>query len=174
MKSPFLCPKIVVLLPLLALPGCGGGASPNPDVSGPGIVENSLSRSDFYDADNDRFYDIYVCDPNRSGLATVELQSDDFDAYLLVYRRDSDGDFELVAQDDDDGENRDAFVEFSVQRGRSYRILATSAAANERGDYALLLSEELGRPARVLPDAARSEQSLKLPQLPKLPPKIGK
>jgi hypothetical protein len=167
MKFIFLCPGIALLLPLLALSGCGGsGASPNPDVSGPGRVENSLSRTDFYDTQNGNYYDIYVCDPRETGIATVELQSVDFDAYLLVFRKDANGNFELIAQDDDDGEETDAFVEFPIQRGRSYRIIATSASADERGDYDLLLSRELGRPARVLPDAARSAQSFKLPPLP--------
>ena len=159
--------KMAWLAPVLLLGGCGGGGtSPDPDINGPAIVENSLSRSDFFDSQNDRYYDIYVCDARQNGNATVEMFSNDVDSYLLVYRKTSGGDFVLITQDDDSNDAGDARLDFFVERGRSYRIIATSASADERGDYDLRFSEELGRPARVLPDANRVSQSVVLPALP--------
>ena len=168
---PF-CRITLSLLPVLALAGCGGGgASPNPSSSGPITVDNSLSRSDFFDSDDNRYYDIYVCDAQYTGTATVGMESDEVDSYLLIYRKNSSGDYDLIAQDDDSGSGNDAFTEFSVDRGDTYRIIATSSGSEERGDYDLHLSEELGRPARVLPDDARVAQSLKTFKLPVIPAK---
>lgn len=168
MDSSFSLKKAVFLLPLLALSGCGGGGTnPNPAPSGPTIIENSLSRSDFRDTQDNRYYDIYVCEPEFDDTATVEMRSDDVDSYLVLYRKNSDGTYTLIQQDDDSGDTGgDAFMSFNVRGGRSYRIIATSATADERGTYLIRFSEELGRPARVLPGDARTAQSVDLPALP--------
>ena len=158
---------------LLAVAGCGGGGtSPNPGTSGPAIVDNDLSSSDFRDTDEDRYYDIFVCDVKQNGVASIEMRSNEVDAYVLVYRRDSDGNFDLIGQNDDiSAQNTDARLEFNVSRGRSYRIIATSASEDERGDYSLFFSQNLGRPARVLPDANRTSAGaapgVKLPAIAK-------
>ena len=157
--------RLMGLLPLAALCGCGGGASPNPDSNGPAVVRTSLSRSDFFDDQDDRFYDIYICDVTQSGTATVEMVSDDIDSYLLIYRRTLSGDFEFIDFDDDSNDAGDARVDFFVERGRSYRILATSAGSNERGDYLLRFSTELGRPARVLPNTKQAAPRIDLPAI---------
>ncbi len=155
---------VAPLFPLF-LAGCGGGGtSPNPGTSGPAIVDNALTRDDFRDTKNNRFYDIFVCDVRENGVASIEMRSNDVDAYVLVYRKNSSGDFDLVDQNDDiSAQNSDAHLEFDVARGKSYRIIATSANDDERGDYSLYFSQNLGRPARVLPDANRTAQSLELP-----------
>jgi hypothetical protein len=97
------------------------------------------------------------------------MRSDDVDSYLYLYRKDSDGTYDLVAEDDDSGDTAgDAFLSVDVRRGRTYRIVATSATSDERGPYLIRFSREWGRPARVVPDAARKAQSVDLPaMLPK-------
>lgn len=166
----------LLLVPALAsLAGCGGGGGtkPNPDTAGPAIVDNALTRDDFRDTEDDRYYDIFICDVTRSGSAAVEMGSDEVDAALLIYRKNSKGEFDLIAENDDiSDQNINARVEFDVSRGKSYRIVATSANSNERGDYSLFFSQILGRPARVLPDANRTAQSLRLPPLPKTSPRV--
>jgi hypothetical protein len=169
--SPYLR-RAVFLFPLLALAGCGGGGTnPDPPTNGPTIIENALTRSDFRDTEDDRYYDIYICDAPYDGDATVEMRADAVDSYLVLYRKNSDGTFTLIDQDDDSGDSAgDAFLSFPVRRGRSYRIVATSSQADERGPYLIRFSEELGRPARVLPDGAPS--AAHKVDLPPLVPKV--
>lgn len=165
MKSLLFGSRLLMLLvgvPLMAaMTGCGGGGgtSPDPGTSGPAIVDNALTNSDFRDSKQNRYYDIFVCDVKQSGVASVEMRSVGVDANVLVYRKNSKGEFDLIGENDDiSDQNTDARVEFDVSRGKSYRIIATSAGADERGDYSLYFSQNLGRPARVLPDANRTAQ----------------
>ena len=137
----------------IALAGCGGGASPNPDNDGPFTVDGVIERTDFFDSNDDRYYDIFQTDVTRDGTAEIEMDSRDVDAQLFVYRRNSDGGYSgVIAQNDDiDGNTSDARVRFNVRRGEIYRVTATSARAREFGDYRIFFSRELGRPAVVLP-----------------------
>ncbi len=183
-RALFLAP-FFALFPMAILPGCGGGGtSPDPQINGPAIVDNALTGSDFRDSKLDRNYDIFICDVRQSGVASVEMRSNDVDAYVLVYRKNSKGEFDLIGQNDDiSDQNTDARFDFDVSRGKSYRILATSANADERGEYTLYFSENLGRPARVLPDVNRTAANNTAPNssantqgapgvdLPPIPPK---
>jgi hypothetical protein len=47
-------------------------------------------------------------------------------------------------------------VEFQIARGELIRVLATSSRSRERGDYDITFSQNLGRPARVLQNAANA------------------
>ena len=135
----------------LMLAGCGGGASPKPDNDGPFTVDAQIESSDFFDSNDDRYYDIFITEVARNGTAEVEMISDDVDSQVFVYRRDSGGDYDLIADDDDSGDGPDAFVSFEVRRGEVYRVVATSAREREFGDYRIFFSRELGRPGVVLP-----------------------
>ncbi len=153
----------------LALAGCGGGgSSPNPDNDGPFTVDGVIERTDFPDGNDDRYYDIYQLDVTRTGTAEIELASRDFDAQIFVYRRNSDGRYgNVIAQNDDiDGDTSDARVRFTVKRGETYRVTATSARAREFGDYRIFFSRELGRPAVVLPrENGRTAPGFDLPAI---------
>ena len=147
------------------LAGCGGGASPRPDNDGPFTFDGDLRRSDFYDRNDDRYYDIYVLEVTRSGQAQVAMSSFDVDSQLYIYRRDSNGDYgSPVAQDDDSGDGPDAIVNFEVRRGEVYRVVATSARTQEFGNYRAFFSRELGRPS-VVPTNQNLVQSATLPRI---------
>ena len=137
----------------LTLAGCGGGSSPNPDNNGPFTVDGVIERTDFLDSNDNRYYDIFQTDVTRTGTAEVEMNSNDVDAQIFVYRRNSNGDYgNVIAQNDDiDSNTSDARVQFDVKRGEIYRVIATSSRAREFGDYRIFFSRELGRPAVVLP-----------------------
>jgi hypothetical protein len=94
--------RLVFTLPLfLVLAGCGGGANPTPSTNGPVTIEATLSNNDFFDVNDDRYYDIYVCEPTESGTASVEMRSFEVDSQLYIYRRDGSGDYDLIEQNDD-------------------------------------------------------------------------
>ena len=149
----------------LMLAGCGGGASPRPDNNGPFTVDATIKSSDFYDSNDDRYYDIFLTEVARSGRAEVSMSSYDLDSQLYIYRRDSNGDYNLIADDDDSGDGPDAVVDFDVRRGEVYRVVATSSRTREVGDYRIFFSRELGRPSLVLPRTnGRTAPGLKLPR----------
>ena len=133
----------------LMLAGCGGGASPQPDNRGPFTFDATITTRDFYDRNDDRYYDIFLTEVARSGRAEVAMSSFDLDSQLFIYRRDSNGDYNLIADDDDSGDGPDAIVDFDVRRGEVYRVVATSSREQEFGDYRIFFSRELGRPALV-------------------------
>ena len=135
----------------LFLAGCGGGASPTPNNNGPFTVDGLIDSSDFYDRNDDRYYDIFVTEPSRDGGAEVEMFSRDLDSQLFIYRRASNGDYDLIADNDNGAGGFDARVRFDVFRGEVYRIVATSSRTREFGYYRVFFSRELGRPAVVLP-----------------------
>ncbi|RYX81238.1 hypothetical protein EON83_24960 [bacterium] len=135
---------------LLAVSGCGGGLNPNPGGNGPTTFSGRLSTNDFYDEDSDRYYDIFVTDAVDTDSARVAMRSTDFDTQFYVYEKDSNGDYVLLDSNDDAGsDTTDSEDSFRVSYGTTYRILATSSRANERGDYEIRFSSELGRPAQV-------------------------
>ena len=150
----------------LMLAGCGGGSSPKPDNNGPFTVDASIESSDFFDSNDDRYYDIFITEVARNGTAEVEMISDDLDSQVFVYRRDSGGDYDLIADDDDSGDASDALVRFDVRRGEVYRVVATSSRKRETGDYRIFFSRELGRPGVVLPRQNGSTiQGVELPRV---------
>ncbi len=135
----------------LMLAGCGGGSSHNSNSGGPFTVDGTIDSSDFFDQTDNRNYDIFVTEVASSGTAEVDMTSNDLDSELFIYRRDSSGDYNLIAQDDDSGDGPDAAVSFKVKRGEVYRVITTSSREQEFGNYRVYFSRELGRPAVVLP-----------------------
>lgn len=155
---------IFLALPLsIVLSGCGGGGlDPSPDNNGPTTISARLSESDFLD--KDRYYDIYVADARYSGSARVAMRSDDFDTQFYVYEKDADGDYTLIDSNDDAGsDTSDSDDRFDITEGRTYRIVATSAHANEFGDYQIRFSQDLTKPAQVTTQA-QLKAKLSLPK----------
>ena len=146
------------------LAGCGGGSRANPSPTGPFVIAERLSSSDFYDRDTNRYYDVYVCDAGGSDYGRVQMRSTSVDCYIYVYLKESNGRFTLIGENDDETSGTtDADFEFDVTRGRTYRIVATSSDTDERGSYDIRFSGDLNRPALLLPDANQRLQNLPLP-----------
>jgi len=137
---------------MLGLGGCGGGGTnPVPVSNGPTTLAGRLTTSSFYDSGTQRYYDIYVCDALSSDDARVAMHSSDFDTQLYIYEKRSDGTYREIASNDDAGSGTtDSDTTFSVSRGQTYRILATSAKANgDTGYYEIRFSDNLSKPAIV-------------------------
>ena len=71
----------------------------------------------------------------RSGspISTLEMDSDDVDAFLRVLA----GDGTTIATDDDGGSGTNARVDFRAPDAGDYLVLATSYEAGETGAYSL-------------------------------------
>lgn len=151
----------------LVLAGCGGGASPQPNNTGPFTVDGEIESSDFFDRNDNRHYDIFLLRAERSGRAEIAMSSFDLDSQIFVYRDRGDDDFgSPIAEDDDSGDGPDAVVSFDVQRGVNYRVIATSSRENEFGDYQIFFSREFGRPGILLPrQNARTSSTFDLPAI---------
>lgn len=158
----------------LMLAGCGGGSSPKPDNNGPFTVDGTIDSSDFFDKTDNRNYDIYQTDVTRDGTAEVDLDSNDFDAQIFVYRRNSNGDYGgVIAQNDDiNGSTSNARVTFDVKRGEIYRVIATSSRTQEFGNYRIFFSRELGRPLPV--PTSSNDRTAPGFDLPAIQPKAAK
>ena len=142
---PVLKSWLVVATTVLVLNGCGGGSG--------GIGDDRLSlngelTSD--DFDENRYYDVYEFTAETPGEATIEMQSDDFDSYLIVYLQDAPNSFTEITKDDDSGSGRDAKATFQVQAAVKYRIVAT-AFTRQTGDYRLIFSRILGQASQLIP-----------------------
>lgn len=153
---------------VLGMSGCGGGGlDPNPSGLGPTTVAGRLTTSSFYDAGTDRYYDIYVCDALNSGTARLSMRSQDFDTQFYVYEKDASGTYQEIDSNDDANANTsDSYDSFSVTRGNTYRILATSAKSDRGlGLYLIGFSQDLSKPAYVATsDLVRAKsQAIHLP-----------
>ena len=66
------------------------------------------------------------------------MTSTAFDAYLRL----EDADGKQLAEDDDGGEDQNARLRFQAPKTGTYRIIATTFAANEFGAYIFMIREE--------------------------------
>jgi hypothetical protein len=81
------------------------------------------------------FEDLFAFDGLAGDRIVVELASDDFDPYLMVFPPEG----EQVDNDDADGRQDLSRVEMTLPMTGRYRVAATSYAANETGAYRLSL-----------------------------------
>ncbi|MCI0458935.1 MAG: PPC domain-containing protein [Gemmataceae bacterium] len=68
---------------------------------------------------------------------TVDLMSGDFDSYLRI----EDDAGKQLAEDDDGGENLNSRLTFRAPREGTYRIIVTTFAGGETGNYTLAIRE---------------------------------
>ena len=93
-------------------------------------VSSSLSASDFV-RDNGSHYDRWVVTARLGQRLVIIMESDDFDAYLLL--EDQDG--AVIAQDDDGGSGSNARIDMRVPEAGQYRVIASSYGSAETGTY---------------------------------------
>ena len=99
----------------------------------PGRVFNgSLSSSDRFGDDGLHYYDVWTVTAEEVGQRLViDMESDDLDAYLRVFRRDG----TPVGTDDDGGSGSNARVEFRAVYAGEYLVITTSYGEGETGGY---------------------------------------
>jgi predicted Zn finger-like uncharacterized protein len=113
----------------------GGGAANKVVFGADGVfrAENKLSRFDR--VKDHRRYRSYEATFEAGKTYTIEMNSDQFDAYLYIL----DDTGLTVAQDDDSGGNLNARIVFTPRRGGVHQIECTSFADFETGSFALIV-----------------------------------
>jgi hypothetical protein len=76
---------------------------------------------------------VYPVKMDTNKAYTIDLASDDFDAYLRV----EDADGNALDEDDDGGDGLNARLTFMPPKGGTYKIIATTFNANETGAFTL-------------------------------------
>lgn len=125
----------------LALIGCGG----NGPVSFTNVEDGVLSSGD--PTANGHYYDTYTFVATETGTKTFGMTSDEVDSYLVL--EDENGD--VVREDDDSGEGRDAQLSYHLVNNRTYYLLATSYSNFDQGAYTIGWQDgvdlvDIGRP----------------------------
>ena len=127
----------------------GGGDAETAEL---GPNRGTLTGSDFTYEDG-RFFDAWVFQVSTPSERVITLNSDDFDAYLVVAEREGDG-LRFLAEDDDGGSDSNSTLTVYFPDDGFYVILATTYSGGETGDYQLILD----RPgAAALPVVAAGE-----------------
>ena len=143
----------------LLVSGCGGGGGGGDG----GDLQGFLSSEDWL-LENEFYADRYVFRATRTTTVDVDMDSPDFDPYLMV-----EDEFGNVLEDDDSGPGDSAHISFTVTEGREYEVRATSFDAFDTGDYDLVWSRGLRLEGEL---RSRGKDTEKLPG-PKIRKKAG-
>lgn len=129
------------------LAGCAGAAGPadtaTPQQDGTPLrvgtpIHAMLAEGDPTWGMNGRFH-LYRFDARAGDRFSIDLRSDDFDAYLVVGDR-SGGIFNPIDQDDDGGEGLNSRIRFVSPRDDTFWVLAQALSDYGTGDYTIELS----------------------------------
>lgn len=110
-------------------------------------VTNRLADGDPRLPDNSPFHTIDF-EATEGTRLEVNLESSAFDAFLALGTRDADGEFQLIAQNDDvmSGSTSNSRLSVTLLESRSYTVLVTTYNPLGRGSYTLSI-DEAGDPA---------------------------
>lgn len=96
------------------------------------LTENDLVR------DNEYHYDIHEVKVSSPSMLRVTLNSEDFDAYLLIKTPDG---LELT---NDDHEGNNSYLEVIAEKPGTYSIWASSYGEGSEGEYSLIVDKSTG------------------------------
>lgn len=102
-------------------------------------VRGELGEGDA-ELDDGRFYDAYVYTGRAGETLRVQLNSDAFDAYVIVGRM-VDGEFQEIASNDDaeEGDSLNSLLDVELPEDGRYVIQATSFSPASEGEYELVV-----------------------------------
>lgn len=105
-----------------------------------GDATGDLAETDNIDDEEDRYFDAYTFMGRAGQRVVVEMESDEFDTYLVLGRM-QDGEFESLKTDDDGAdEGTNSALRYTVPSDGEYVIRATSFS-DAMGPYTLTLRE---------------------------------
>ena len=88
-------------------------------------------------------YDRWTFEAKAGDKVTIDLMSDEFDAYLGLVTFEN-GEWKTIASDDDTGEDLNARISGQFEDGGTFHIIANSASAGDEGNYTLRLTVTAG------------------------------
>lgn len=91
--------------------------------------------------DDRTHYDVWALPGEAGERYTILLQSNDFDAFLMLAGG-TGGDFALLAEDDDGGSGTNSRIVFTVPQNGPYAVLANSVFPGETGEYRIRVERE--------------------------------
>ena len=100
-----------------------------------GPARGSLASGD-QQLETGEYQDIYVFDGSAGQNVTIELTSTDFDTYVALMTPSGD----VIENDDYEGSTSRSLLELDLAETGRYRVVATSYAVDEVGDYLLSLA----------------------------------
>lgn len=105
-------------------------------ISIPATVDGDLRSGDCRLRQDDTPVDYYEFTVNSSRTVFIDLESFDFDAYVLLYHEDG----RLIAEDDDGGVDTDASLAVDLRPGRY--VVAANSYEGEGGEYRLYVETD--------------------------------
>ncbi|MEN5144894.1 PPC domain-containing protein [Brevundimonas diminuta] len=117
---------------------------PRPGSISVGRNANGRLGSNSAEDDDGKRYDAYAFRATAGERVKIDLESDDFDAFLRVGRI-ANGAFIQMAENDDGGDGLNARLVFTAPQAGEYLVRATSYSGSADGNYRL--SMEQGPPA---------------------------
>jgi hypothetical protein len=123
-------------------PRSGGGSGAAPVANGRMIslgqrVSGTLGSSSLK-ASDDTYYDAYLIRGVPNTTVTFTLESDDFDAYLVIGLPGDD--FESIESDDDGAGGTNSLLVYTFKDAQTYEIRANTLSEGEEGSYTLSVS----------------------------------
>lgn len=104
-------------------------------------ARGSLGEGDAMAEDGSN-YDAYRINLAEGEKLRIIMASNDFDSFVSIGREKEDGEFEMVASDDDSFADNHAVIEPEIDEAGVYVIRANSYAPNATGDYVLIVERK--------------------------------
>lgn len=111
----------------------GTTSSSSPTIRVGSTIRGTLTPQDAQ-TDSGWYHDDYTFSGSAGQVVQIDLQSDEFDTFIDLYRG-----APWLAQDDDGGDGLDAHLVYTLPESGTYTICARSRYANRTGSYTLSL-----------------------------------
>ncbi|MEM8641584.1 MAG: CHAT domain-containing protein [Cyanobacteria bacterium P01_G01_bin.54] len=126
----------------------------------PLVFEGELSERSQVLAFDDSYFNSYTFTGRAGESIQIDLVSDDFDSYLLLFDPNSN----TLVEDDDGGEGLNARITITLPLDGEYEIWANSSRPGEVGDYRLTVQG--GENNNVVSEQLESPSFLEQPEFP--------
>lgn len=118
------------------------GPQPHPGSVLVGATARGVLTETDATADNNSFYDAYSVTLKEDEKLLITMVSNEVDSFLIVGREQEDGEFEVLASDDDGLSDTHAKLEWTAPADGVYQVRAGSFQQGQTGSYALNVEKQ--------------------------------